>query len=62
MTLWDLFTGHWTWALLIGEFARLVPLIAAFYAGYWRGRVIEQRQWMTRLHLERMRVVEQRLK
>ena len=52
MTLLDLFTGHWTWAQLIREFAPLIIVFAAaFYAGYWRGRIIEQRQWMTRLRV-----------
>ena len=57
MSLYDLFTGHFTWYALLGT---LVPLLfvaaSAFFAGYWRGRSIEVRE--TEKLLDRLGVVK----
>ena len=45
MTLYDLFTGHFTWRALFSAFwPPVIVAVSAFYAGYWRGRVVEQRE------------------
>ncbi len=47
MTLRDLIAGHWTWLQLLRETVTLLVLaVAAFYAGYWRGRLKEQARTM----------------
>ena len=47
MTLWDLFAGNFTWFQLARElWPTIVASASAFFAGYWTGRVAEQRLWM----------------
>jgi hypothetical protein len=42
MTLYDLFTGHFTWLGLLQEIGPLlIAAVSAFFAGYWHGRVVE---------------------
>lgn len=50
MTLWDLFTGHFTWTQLFSALAPLAIVgFSAFFAGYWRGRNAEVRTWEGRV-------------
>ena len=47
MTLYDLFTGHFTWLGLLQEIGPLlIAAVSAFFAGYWHGRVVELQCWI----------------
>lgn len=48
-TLGDLFSGHLTIGQVLADVAPvIIPALFAFYAGYWRGRVVEFRESVVR--------------
>lgn len=49
LTLYDLFTGHFTVAQILRDIAPvLLATSSAFFAGYWVGRNREFNEWVKR--------------